>query len=84
MLAHPDYICQFSILLRLIYPLNKIVVSAPGYLKKLAHSGNRILTTVAMNNSILYFGPHILPADCRKSRNSLFSILNRSSSFCGS
>ena len=31
---------------------------------------------MTIDNSILYLWPHILSVDCRKSRNSLFSILN--------
>ena len=72
----------FCILLRLACPLYKIVVSTPGYFKKLTHNRYWILAAMTMDNSILYFGPHFLSMDCRKSRNSLFSILKRSSSFC--
>ena len=35
-----------------------------------------------IDDCILYLLPHILSTHCRKSRNNLFSIRNRSTSFC--
>ena len=69
---------------RLTQPLHKVVVTATGYSKELAHDRYRILVPVTINYCIFYLWPHILSVDCRKSRNNLFSIRSRSNSFCAS
>ena len=69
-------------MLRLVYLLYEVVITTSGYTEKLAHNSYWILTPVTMDDCILYLSPHILSVECRKSRNSLFSIRSRSSSFC--
>lgn len=81
-LTYANFISQFYILLRLVCPLHEIVVSTPGDFKKLAHNRYWVLVAMTMDNSILCFWPHFPSMDCRKSRNSLFSIHKRSSFFC--
>ena len=71
-------------MLWLSLPLHKVVVATTGYFKELTHNRYRILVPVTIYYCILYLWPHILSADCRKSRNNLFSIRSRSSSFCTS
>ena len=53
------------------------VVAASGYGKELAHNCYRILCLMTIYDVVFYPHPHFLPVQCRKSRNSLFSICNR-------
>ena len=56
------FLCQLCITLGLPNPSYKVIVAAPGYLKKSAHNGYRILVPVTIDNCVLYFRPHILSA----------------------
>ena len=73
-LAFADLLCKRQISCRRIHPLNKIIVSASGYLKEAAHRRNGILIFVSLDDTILHAGPHFLSVSERKSRSSSFSI----------
>ena len=66
----------------LVQTIDKCVISTPGYTKESTHNRNGIILSMTINHMILYARPHILPVNCRKSRNSLFSIRNCSISDC--
>ena len=69
-------------MLRLSDSFYKIIVTAAGHTEESAHDGYRILVSVTIDHCIFYLWPHFLSVERRKSRNSLFSIRSRSTSFC--
>ena len=81
-LTLPNFLSQFGISFRFTHSFHKIVVAAPRYTEERTHYGYWVLVTVTVNYCILCFRPHILSVDSRKSRNSLFSIRSRATSFC--
>lgn len=57
--------------------MDKIIISASGYLKEATHDGYRIFISVPVDYRIFCPWSHFLSVECRKSRNSSFSIFSR-------
>ena len=55
----------------------EMVISTTGYIKEPAHCRYRVTIPIHMDYLIFDQWPHFLPANCRKSRSSLFSIFRR-------
>ena len=60
----------------LLHPLSRLSCRRTAYYRRI-----RIFVTVTIDNCVFKFGPHFLSVNCRKSRNSLFSISNLAISF---
>ena len=69
--------CKDCIFLRSTQTMDEIIVSASGYLKEATHDGYRIFISVPVDHSIFCPWSHFLSVECRKSRNSSFSIFSR-------
>ncbi|MDY3014072.1 MAG: hypothetical protein SOR61_02550, partial [Evtepia sp.] len=71
-----DSFSKSCVLFRLAQTMDKIVVAATGYTKKSAHDGYRIFCLMLIYNMVFDFWSHLPSIDCRKSRNSSFSIFS--------
>lgn len=72
-----NHFCKGCVFLRPAQTMDKIIVSTSGYLKEAAHNGYRIFVSVPVDHGIFSPWLHFHPVECRKSRNSSFSILSR-------
>ena len=69
------------VFLRPAQSMDKIIISASGYLKEAAHDGYWIFVSMPMDHCVFCSWPHFLSMERRKSRNSSFSIFSRLFSF---
>ena len=73
--------CKSRVFLRPAQSMDKIIISASGYLKEAAHDGYWIFVSMPMDHCVFCSWPHFLSMERRKSRNSSFSIFSRLFSF---
>ena len=76
-----DDFCKSRVFLRPAQSMDKIIISASGYLKEAAHDGYWIFVSMPMDHCVFCSWPHFLSMERRKSRNSSFSIFSRLFSF---
>ena len=70
-----DDFCKGLVFLQPAQTMDKIIVSASGYLKEAIHNGYRIFVSVPADHCIFYPWPHF-PVERRKSHSSSFSIFS--------
>ena len=65
------------VFLRPAQSMDKLIISASGYLKEAAHNGYWIFVSMPVDHCVFCPWPHFLSMEHRKSRNNSFSILSR-------